>query len=54
MARVQLADLEKKAGWVHVIAKGVSVLYTESLAGSPWVAFERAGRKYAGGPVFEW
>ena len=22
MARVQLADLEKRAGWVHVIAKG--------------------------------
>ena len=27
MARVQLADLEKRTGWVHVIAKGVSVLY---------------------------
>ena len=27
MARVQLADLEKRAGWVHVIAKRVSVLY---------------------------
>ena len=26
-ARVQLADLEKRACWVHVIAKGVSVLY---------------------------
>ena len=27
MARVQLADIEKRAGWTHVIAKGVSVLY---------------------------
>ena len=27
MARVQLDDLEKRAGWVHVIAKGASVLY---------------------------
>ena len=27
MARVQLDDLEKRAGWVHVIAKEVSVLY---------------------------
>ena len=27
MARVQLADVEYKAGWVHVIVNGVSVLY---------------------------
>ena len=27
MARVKLVDLENRAGWVHVIAKGASVLY---------------------------
>ena len=52
MARVQLADLEKRAGWVHVIAKGVSVsCITEALGGSPLVAFEGAGRRYRESPV---
>ena len=27
MARVHLADLETRADWIHVIAKGVSLLY---------------------------
>ena len=27
MARVQLPDQEKRAGWVYMIAKGVSVWY---------------------------
>ena len=27
MVRVKLAELKNRAGWVHVIAKGVSVLY---------------------------
>ena len=26
-ARVKLTDLEKRAGWIYVIVKGVSVLY---------------------------
>ena len=51
MARVQLADLEKRTGWIHVVAKGVSYCITETLGGSPWVAFKGAGRRYSGGPV---
>ena len=51
MAGVQLADLEKRAGWVHVIAKGVSVMYHRASGTVSVGGVEEAGRRYPGGPV---
>ena len=53
MARMQLADLEKRAGWIHVIAKGVSVLGHQGSGSVSVGGVERSGAKIPWGSCLQ-